>query len=330
MNTRSIKICLSIAYCFMMTQVFSQVQLGDSTYNYFIGKSEPPADWNSISFDDNSWESGYSVIGYGNHNDTTKIDTCTSVYIRLPFEIESLDNITKFNLMADYSDGYIAYINGIEILRINMGEPHTVVAHNELATRSRDMLSSRYQCNPLMGYFIDEDMLQTCLVEGENILAIQVHNDSVADSNIGFNFGLYNISTTQYSPYKYSFKAINQISVDSTTLPIIKIVTDEKGIYDCKKKTTAFMQIIDIPNQKYNYYNDSIYNYKGLIGIEPRGQSSLQWPKKNYSIEFRDERGEDSSVAVLGMPKESDWVLHGPFADRSQIRNALAYTLSNQ
>jgi hypothetical protein len=90
------------------------------------------------------------------------------------------------------------------------------------------------------------------------------------------------------------------------------------------------MEIIDIPSQEYNHYNDSIYNYKGLIGIEPRGQSSLQWPKKNYSIEFRNEIGEDSSVAVLGMPKESDWVLHGPFADRSQIRNALTYTLSNQ
>src|SRR5690606_12306747 len=71
-------------------------------------------------------------------------------------------------------------------------------------------------------------------------------------------------------------------------------------------------------------------NYSGYIGIEPRGQSSLHWPKKNYSVETRDEFGNNLNTKILGMPKENDWILHGPFSDRSLIRNALAYNVSNQ
>jgi hypothetical protein len=65
--------------------------------------------------------------------------------------------------------------------------------------------------------------------------------------------------------------------------------------------------------------------YRGLIGIERRGQSSQQFPKKSYAVELRDRRGGDRKVPLLGMPADGDWVLYGPYNDKTLMRNVVAY-----
>jgi hypothetical protein len=68
----------------------------------------------------------------------------------------------------------------------------------------------------------------------------------------------------------------------------------------------------------------------GYVGIELRGFTSLTFKMKQYDIELRDSLGDDVSVSLLGMPKESDWVLNGSYTDKSLIRNVLLYNLSRQ
>src|SRR5688572_31589978 len=65
--------------------------------------------------------------------------------------------------------------------------------------------------------------------------------------------------------------------------------------------------------------------YRGRIGIEVRGQSSQQFPKKSFAIELRDARGEDRKAPLLGMPADGDWVLYAPYNDKTLMRNAVAY-----
>lgn len=68
--------------------------------------------------------------------------------------------------------------------------------------------------------------------------------------------------------------------------------------------------------------------YEGWAGVERRGRSSASFPKANFGLEFRDEDGKsERAVSILGMGKESDWILDGMWADRSMMRNALAYDL---
>jgi hypothetical protein len=68
--------------------------------------------------------------------------------------------------------------------------------------------------------------------------------------------------------------------------------------------------------------------YDGWAGVERRGRSSASFPKANFGLEFRDESGEtERAVEILGMGTESDWILDGMWADRSMMRNALAYDL---
>ncbi|HEY5957754.1 MAG TPA: CotH kinase family protein [Polyangiaceae bacterium] len=62
-------------------------------------------------------------------------------------------------------------------------------------------------------------------------------------------------------------------------------------------------------------------------GVELRGRSSMNFPKKNYGIELHDASGADNPANLLGMGKESDWVLDGAWADRSFMRNRVSFSL---
>ncbi len=71
-------------------------------------------------------------------------------------------------------------------------------------------------------------------------------------------------------------------------------------------------------------------DFAGPMGIEVRGQSSSGFPKKQYHFETRDEQGNEKQVSILGFAPESDWILQGMYADKSLMRNVLAYQWSNE
>lgn len=65
------------------------------------------------------------------------------------------------------------------------------------------------------------------------------------------------------------------------------------------------------------------------IGIEIRGSSSQMFDKKSYGFETWDENDNDLDAPLGGFPEEEDWILYGPYSDKSLIRNVLIYGLSN-
>lgn len=71
-----------------------------------------------------------------------------------------------------------------------------------------------------------------------------------------------------------------------------------------------------------------VVTYDGNIGIEFRGATSQTFPKKSYGLETWDENNEDIDVSLLGFPEEEDWILYGPYSDKSLMRNILIYDLS--
>ena len=88
--------------------------------------------------------------------------------------------------------------------------------------------------------------------------------------------------------------------------------------------------IVDEPkiNAKITISVAEVLSYEGNIGIEFRGASSQTFPKKSYGLETRDENNEDLNVSLLGFPEEEDWILYGPYSDKSLMRNILIYDLS--
>ncbi len=65
----------------------------------------------------------------------------------------------------------------------------------------------------------------------------------------------------------------------------------------------------------------------GRAGIHVRGNSSTQYDKKSFALETWDANDADADASLLGMPAEEDWVLQGPYSDKTLMRNHLAYSL---
>jgi hypothetical protein len=111
-------------------------------------------------------------------------------------------------------------------------------------------------------------------------------------------------------------------------LPIVFV--DTKG--ECldknvTEKIPATMRVLD---GEKNSVADSTKGTLYDIGIKVRGQSSALFPKPGYGVEVRDEKGEGLDVSLFGLPPADDWVFHGPYVDKSMMRNALAHWLFRQ
>jgi len=71
-------------------------------------------------------------------------------------------------------------------------------------------------------------------------------------------------------------------------------------------------------------------DYDGRASVNVRGFSTLRQPKNSLTFRLIDENNDKVKASLFGLPKESDWVLYAPYSDKTLIRDALAYELSNQ
>lgn len=122
-----------------------------------------------------------------------------------------------------------------------------------------------------------------------------------------------------------------QILTDSN-LPIVMITTDGGATIPDEPKIKASMKLIDRGPGQRNYvsdqYNTAYLNYNGRIGIELRGSSSQESPKKNYGFTTRmADDVTNNNVSLLGMPEENDWILGGMVFDTALIRDYLCHKL---
>lgn len=63
--------------------------------------------------------------------------------------------------------------------------------------------------------------------------------------------------------------------------------------------------------------------------VHYRGHRSREFPKRNYAVHLVDDAGLPRDEKLAGMARENEWVLNGPFLDKSLIRNYVAYTVGS-
>lgn len=64
--------------------------------------------------------------------------------------------------------------------------------------------------------------------------------------------------------------------------------------------------------------------------IKRRGNSSMHYDKPQYLVKLLTESGQDNDLNLLEMGAEHEWILNGSMADKSMIRNYLAFHISSQ
>jgi hypothetical protein len=153
---------------------------GDA-WRYIVPVAEPAAAWRQPEFADAGWRTGAAGIGYGDGDDRTEVPAGTiSVYARKAFSVGDPDDVLDVFLHIDFDDAFVAYLNGVEIARENIGSPGLPPAFSEVAATSTE--PRLVTGGKLFQY--REERFRSLIRAGENVLAVQVHNAGSSSSDL--------------------------------------------------------------------------------------------------------------------------------------------------
>ncbi|NNF35632.1 MAG: metallophosphoesterase family protein [Saprospiraceae bacterium] len=147
---------------------------------YFDGGNEPVAqgtdEWEEPAYDESGWALGLTQIGYGDGDEATETASVNTVYTKKRFNVSGATGLEDLELGVTYDDGAVVYLNGSEVQRINM--PSGTIEYGTYA-------SSTSSENAL-----DISTIPNTLVEGENVIAVEIHQKSATSSDLSFDLYL--------------------------------------------------------------------------------------------------------------------------------------------
>lgn len=165
------------------------VASGD-VWKYLDDGSDQGTAWRDPAFNDRSWASGPSQLGYGETSVLTTvgfIDTDpeafgnqknATTYFRRKVLIEDPADFSNFVIGLRYDDGAAVYVNGIEVARTD-----SLPANATFDTFATDR-------TPDENTYFDFPVPSSRFVDGENTIAVEIHNESAGSSDIRFDLTL--------------------------------------------------------------------------------------------------------------------------------------------
>lgn len=125
----------------------------------------------------------------------------------------------------------------------------------------------------------------------------------------------------------------------SSHLPVVSIETGGEAIpgrpepgQHIKEIENSFIQadmrIYDREGELNTLSSQPVLESK--INIRVRGNSSRTFDKVGYLFKFTDDMGSERNLEVMGMEKDSTWVLHAPYLDKTLMRNYMWYNMAGQ
>lgn len=159
----------------------------DSSLRVHVPDSDAEGqDWQQLDYDDSSWQSGTGGVGFDSPSggyvaliDTDVTDSMhlksSSIYIRVPFQIEGAGSVLGLTLGARFDDGFAAFLNGVPLIASNA--PADLEWNSKATTSHSDSAAV-----VLQQFEVDTGALQ----EGSNVLAIHAMNTSASGSDFLF------------------------------------------------------------------------------------------------------------------------------------------------
>ena len=135
----------------------------------------------------------------------------------------------------------------------------------------------------------------------------------------------------QENPLQVDVKALNALGLEPFVSDLPVMMIDTRGQQIFKESTIrADVAVLDDAsgvNDIQGMADDVL-----IATVKYRGASSYsKFDKPQYRIKFyREENGKALDYDLFGLGPDSEWVLNGPFLDRTLLRNYLVYTLSGQ
>ena len=158
----------------------------NAVWKYFDKGQDLSNAWFAVGYDDSAWSSGPAELGYGDGGEATVVEDNTTpgygpndndryitTYFRRTFNAVNVPSLTNMVMSLMYDDGAAVYLNGREVYRTaNLA---TNAAYNTGAT----------------GQGLEETLdvaaiSLTNLLEGENVIAVEIHQQNSTSSDISF------------------------------------------------------------------------------------------------------------------------------------------------
>ena len=172
-----------------------------SVWRYQDDGSDQGTAWRNLNFNDSSWAAGPAQLGYGDGDEATVVgygpnssSKYVTTYFRHVFNVENAAELTKLSLSIVRDDGAVVYINGVEATpRINM--PSGQINYLTWAEGAGVPVGGADE-STFYTYDIDPGLLHN----GDNVIAVEIHQANASSSDISFDLELVGLIAGTASP----------------------------------------------------------------------------------------------------------------------------------
>lgn len=172
----------------------------NDTWKYFVTNVDQGTAWRAAAFNDAAWPSGPAPLGYGDGDEATMLGyggnpaaRYITTYFRKKFTITNRAGIQSVKLHLLRDDGAVVHINGAsDVVRSNMHPTNPIT----WATTASSNVGGADESTFYYQYTIPAGLL----VNGENVLAVEIHNVSASNDDISFNARLEISAASQTTP----------------------------------------------------------------------------------------------------------------------------------
>jgi len=247
-----------------------------SVWKYLDDGSNQGTTWADSQFNDTNWKSGQGELGYGDGDEKTTVgfgangqNKFITTYFRHSFTLSTndlSDSNYMINLLKD--DGAVVYLNGVEIIRDNLSSGN--IDYKTLASTAIP--------SPAEAEFNSFSIDRSLLHNGNNILAVEVHQNSANSADLSFELELTENITD-----------INNFSSTDKKYPInmnadLSLVAVYESITECRVPTVIAQNMTLHKNcSPYVVPEDVIINSGVTLTIEP-GVEIWMSPKVGFFI----------------------------------------------
>jgi glucose/arabinose dehydrogenase/mono/diheme cytochrome c family protein len=160
-----------------------------NSWQYNQTTSYDGTNWTAPGFDDSALPSGRGVLAYETNSTfvtsrTNAVLTIgrTTYYFRTRFTFSNNPAGVSLTFSNTVDDGAVFYLNGVELNRLFMPPAPATIDYATLA--------SSHEATAFEVFTLSGPIVETNLVNGTNVLAVEVHQASTGSSDIAFGLAL--------------------------------------------------------------------------------------------------------------------------------------------
>jgi len=150
--------------------------------------------WITSAFSDVFWKTGVAEFGYGDNDEATVVgfggntnNRYITTYFRKSVVLTNKETLKNITILLKCDDGAVVYVNGSEVFRQNM--PAAIISKNTLA------LSSIAGADE--STFTSHSVSSSAFVNGQNIIAVEVHQNAANSADVSFDLELFSLGTPE-------------------------------------------------------------------------------------------------------------------------------------